>query len=199
MPLNQGNQRTDPLGVSGGSWYTWWRGDPLPALAPLPGFACEALSDPARIAGDIGIDAHEASAWLAAGHRCYLARVGAAIAGYGWSATARAQIGELGLAFTLPEANRYLWGFETLLDWRGKGVYPHLLQAIMRREAEEAARFWIGHEPGNLASARGIQRAGFKRTGELYVLPGGALELRAEGPADRARAGAAILGVPLAR
>lgn len=191
-------QHSGSSGVSGGFWYTWWRGDPLPALAPLPGFAPETLTDPALIAQAVGIDACEVSVWLAAGHRCYAARMGAAMAGYGWSATLRAKIGELGLAFTLPEGNHYLWGFETLPAWRGKGIYPHLLQAIPRHEAEEAARFWIGHEPDNLASAHGIVRAGFQRAGELYILPGGAMELRAEGPAERARTGAAILGVPLA-
>ena len=198
MPVNHEDQRAEPSGVSGGSWYAWWRGDPLPELAPLSGFALDALTDPARITQAIGIDAREVSAWLAAGHRCYAARMGAAMAGYGRSATVRAQIGELGLALTLPEGNHYLWGFETLAAWRGKGVYPHLLQAILCHEAEDAGRFWIGHEPGNLASARGILRAGFQRTGELYVLPGGAMELRAEGPEERARAGAAILGMPLA-
>lgn len=186
-------------GVSGGFWYTWWRGDPLPELAPLTDFACDLMADPAEIADETGIAVEEAAARLAAIHRCYLSRLGGEAAGHGWSATTGAAIGELGIAIALPTGNHYLWGFETRPAWRGRGIYTHLLQALLRRESREAVRIWIGHEPGNFVSERGILRAGFQRVGELWVLADGAMELRTEAEAERAAAGAAILGVRLAR
>ena len=57
--------------------------------------------------------------------------------GYGWAATRRASIGELGLAFALPRDERYLWDFATLPAYRGLGLYPRLLQAMLRAEEEE--------------------------------------------------------------
>lgn len=186
-------------GVSGGFWYTWWRGDPLPELPALARFTCEEMSDPAEIARETGIPVEEAAMRLSGSHRCYLSRLGDNVAGYGWSATTSAAIGELDIALALPTGNHYLWGFETRPEWRGRGIYTHLLQAILPRESREAARIWIGHEPGNLVSARGILRAGFQRVGELWVLADGAMELRAEAEAERAEAGAAILGIRLGR
>ena len=185
-------------GVSGGFWYTWWRGDPLPELAPLTDFACDQTADPAEIAHETGIAVEEAAARLAGTHRCYLSRLGGEVAGHGWSATTGAAIGELGIAIALPTGNHYLWGFETRPEWRGRGSYIHLLQAIVRHESREAERIWIGHASGNGVSARGILRAGFQRVGELWVLADGAMELRAEANTERAAAGAAILGVLLA-
>lgn len=183
---------------SGGFWYTWWRGDALPDLAAPTDLAVSRLADPAEIARATGLAASATLGWRADGHRCYVVRLGAETAGYGWSATSHAAIGELGLAFALEPGNRYLWGFVTLLAWRGQGVYPSLLQAILRQEGAEAARFWIGHAPDNDASAHGILRAGFQRVGELWLLGGGGMVLHAAAPGERAEAGAAVLGVPLA-
>jgi ribosomal protein S18 acetylase RimI-like enzyme len=187
------------LGASGGSWYTWWRGDMLPPLAPLAGFGAEPLADAARIARLTHLGEAEVAAYLRSGHRCWCARLGATSVGYGWCAASAAEIGELRLALTLPAGNRYLWGFATDPAYRGSGIYPRLLQAILTHETAHAERFWIGHEPHNAASARGITKAGFQRAGELYFLPGGGLALVGEGPIERAEAGAAILGVPLLR
>ena len=187
------------FGTSGGFWYTWWAGDPLPELAALDGFAMEALAEAATIAQMTALSVAETRVRLESGHRCFAARVGAAVAGYGWCATMRAEIGELGLSLVLPKRNTYLWGFETLPPWRGQGVYSHLLQAVVRHTARVVERVWIGHETGNDALARGILRTGFQRVGELFVLAGGAMELRAEASAERAAAGAAVLGVRLSR
>jgi YceI-like protein len=42
--------------------------------------------------------------------------------------------------------------------------YPILAELAHEAEAE---RFWIGHVPANLASARGIVKAGFRRVGVI--------------------------------
>jgi hypothetical protein len=115
--------------------------------------------------------------------------------GYGWVADAAAAIGELDLAFRLEPADRYLWDFVTLPAWRGRGLYPRLLQAILR--AEGGGRFWIINAPENVASARGIARAGFVDVGSLAFARGGGVGIAPTGEHDRTAAGAAVLGVPL--
>lgn len=182
-------------GASAGSWYTWWKGDPLPALPPLAGFSAERVDDGQLIARLVEVGAAEVRALVHQRHLLYVARIETALAGYGWSAAGYAEIGELRLSFTLAPRNRYLWGFATLPAWRGRGVYPRLLRAILAAEMADADHFWIGHEPGNTASARGILKAGFRRVGDLYFLPDGGLGLLADGVPERVGPAAAVLGV----
>jgi GNAT superfamily N-acetyltransferase len=96
-------------------------------------------------------------------------------AAYGWSATGPAEIGGLALSFTVPPAERYLWDFVTLPAYRGRGLYPLLLQEILQRQMVEAEWFWIGHEPDNRASRSGILKAGFRLVGQVWRLRGGEL------------------------
>ena len=86
--------------------------------------------------------------------------------GWGWVAAREAEIPELGITFALLPGDRYLWDFTTLPAWRGHDVYPALLQAIL--VAEEATRFWIGHDRDNAASARGMAKAGFREVGTAH-------------------------------
>jgi hypothetical protein len=97
----------------------------------------------------------------------------------------------------VPEANRYLWGFVTLPSWRGRGIYPRLLQAILLQEAGDAERFWIVHQLANTASARGIAKAGFHLAGKLYFLREGGIGVTPVGAPDRGSAGADLLGLPI--
>jgi GNAT superfamily N-acetyltransferase len=187
----------DALGQPGGSWYGWWRGDPLPALPPLDGLAVEQVDDAHVIAAIARLREDEAHRRLTTGNHAYVARVHGAAVAHGWSSTHAVEIGEISLSFTLPPGDHYLWAFATAPDWRGRGIYPRLLHAILRAEMDEAARFWIGHEPGNTASARGILKAGFTHAGDLLLLPGGRLALVPAGPLERARAGADVLGAAL--
>jgi len=177
-----------------GPWYAWWPGDPLPPLLELPGFAAAPVTDDAAFAALSGLGATEIAARRANGDRPYLATVAGVGVGWGWSATRRLAIGELGIARDLPPTERYLWAFETLPDWRGRGIYPRLLQAILRHEERDGARSWIGHDPGNDASARGILKAGFGRVGAIYRTSAGGYLLAPVGPLDRAQIGAPLLG-----
>ena len=110
---------------------TWWSGDPLPALPPLPGLRTAVTDDLPLLARLADLDQAEVAARVAGGHRPYLAWLGAEPVAYGWVAGAGATIGELGVAFALPRGDRYLWDFATLPAWRGRGVYPHLLRGII--------------------------------------------------------------------
>lgn len=174
---------------------TWWRGDVLPALPALPGFAARRSSDAEQIAALNQISAGAAAARLDAGHHAYLAALDGRPVGYGWAATSAASIGEVGLAFGLPSDERYLWDFATLPAYRGRGLYPRLLQAILRAEA--ATRAWILHAPENGPSGAGIARAGFRPVGRLGFRADGSVALGAIRDDARAWWGAALLGVPL--
>ena len=116
-------------------------------------------------------------------------------AAYGWVATLSASIGELSLEFSLPASDRYLWDFVTLPEWRGRGIYPRLLQGIVEAEGVQAERFWIIHAPENAASGSGVTKAGFESVGDLSFLREAGVGTVALARADRARVGAALLGV----
>ena len=177
---------------------TWWRGDPLPPLASLPGMTVATCTDTDLIASINAIDPAEVRDRLDAGHRVYIASIDATPVSYGWVASVDASIGELGLQFALPDRDRYLWDFATLPDWRGRGIYPRLLQAILASEVSDGAeRFWIIHAPENLPSGAGIVKAGFRAVSELSFSRGSGVGSRAVEMHDRASVGAEVLGVTL--
>lgn len=176
---------------------TWWRGDALPPLAPLSGLTVDTTADVDAIARLTALERAEVAARLAAGHRIYVASLDGTPASYGWVATLGASIGELDLAFALPDCDRYLWDFVTLPVWRGRGIYPRLLQAIVTREGAGAERFWIIHAPENTASGAGITKAGFTAVGELSFLHDGGVGTVTAARHERAERGAALLGVAL--
>ena len=171
----------------------WWRGDPLPALPPLPEFTVEWAPDSALVERLTGLPRAEVQRRHANGNQAVAALLADEPAGYGWVARERGAIAELDFAFALPPGNRYLWDFATLAQYRGRGVYPHLLQAILRQEsASGAERIWIGYEAGNGASARGIAKAGFAEVGDLVTEDARVTGLVLYGAGERARAFRAI-------
>lgn len=89
----------------------------------------------------------------------------------------------------MPPSNRYLRDFATLPAWRGRGIYPRLLQAIVQQEVSDTSRFWILHQIANVASANGIRKAGFGLVAETCSVGNGNLAMRPVGPMDRAHAG----------
>jgi GNAT superfamily N-acetyltransferase len=128
-------------------------------------------------------------------HRLYLARRDGLELGHGWCATETASISELGIDLVLPPSNRYLWGFFTVPEWRGRGIYPALLQAMLSEE--HANRFWIGHDMGNEASRRGILNAGFRPVGPVIERLDGRLVFAPPRLTERASACEALFGIPV--
>lgn len=102
-----------------------------------------------------------------AGHRAYVATLHGVPAAWGWVATESATIGELRIAFDIPHEARYLWNFVTLPGFRGRGIYPRLIEEIVLAESTDAEAFWIAYAPENHASGIGIQKAGFALVAEL--------------------------------
>jgi GNAT superfamily N-acetyltransferase len=186
--------RPSALGPAHGIFYIWQRGDALGRPAPLPGLHVERHTDPERLAAITSQDINLCETRLGAGHLANVASLDGQVVARGWSATLTASIGELGIVFPLPAGNRYLWDFETLPEWRGRGIYPLLLQTIAARETD-AWRFWIGHDTVNTSSSRGILKAGFQPVATYHPRAG---LLAPAGPPDLARAASQLLGIPMA-
>jgi hypothetical protein len=176
---------------------TWWRGDSVPSLPLLPGFRVETSRDEHLIAQHTRLAPNEVRQRLHTGHRPYLAYVQQAPIGYGWIATQDASIGELGLHFALPEADRYLWDFATLPKWQGYGIYPRLLQHILMQQSSTIECVWIIHAPENSPSGVGMTKAGLLPVGQLSFRSDGGVGLAPFDSFERAQAGATLLGIPL--
>ncbi|WP_151759454.1 GNAT family N-acetyltransferase [Dictyobacter vulcani] len=141
---------------------TWWQGDPLPELAPLPDFSVGVARDRAALANLAHLTEEEVTRRVRTGSQAYIAYLGRDAVAYGWEATHFGEIVEIGLRFMVPDRQRYLWDFATLPNWRGRGIYPRLLQAIMRQHITNIERFWILYKPDNIISEKGIHKAGFQ-------------------------------------
>ena len=174
------------------------RRDPTPPLDPLPGLVVRREEDAAAMAALQGRPAAEMARRFEAGHRAYVASRDGGPAAWGWVATRVAEIGELDASFTIPAGERYLWNFGTLAAHRGFGIYPRLLDAVVRAESREARRFWIAYAPENHASGAGVRKAGFVALAELSFDAAGHAALRGLIPGG-ARVASRVLGLPEAQ
>lgn len=143
------------------------RDDLVPPQAPLATLRVHLEMRAETMAALQRRPAEEIAARYAAGHRAYVATLDGESAAWGWVATREATIGETQSSLRLPDDERYLWNFVTHPDYRGRGIYPRLLDAIVREESREAAKFWIVYAPENHASGAGIRKAGFVPVAEL--------------------------------
>ena len=175
---------------------SWWRGDPLPELPPIPEFSARRVTRWAEAQQVTGLTEDRVVARYEDGNALYAAFLAGRPAGYGWLARQVGRIDELRLVFALPPGNAYLWDFVTLPEYRGRGVYPRLLQAIIRQE-EGISRFWIGYEGHNLASGRGIGKAGFRVIGDLVVRAGQVTALTLMDRGERGQAVTDIFALPV--
>jgi GNAT superfamily N-acetyltransferase len=92
----------------------------------------------------------------------YVAMMGSEVASYGWVTPEPEPMDDLGVAFTAPDGEVWLFDFATVPEFRGRRLYPALLRFILADLKEQGIkRAWIGTEPGNIASQHGIARAGF--------------------------------------
>lgn len=169
-----------------------------PRLTPMPGLVVQRVRDPRQMAELQGKPVGEMEARFEVGHRAYVAVVDGVPAAWGWVATSAASIGEVRTSFRVPRGDRYLWNFVTLPAFRGRGVYPRLLEAIMAAESARARGFWIAWAPENRASAAGIGKAAFTPVAELSFDHGGRPVVKEIAPGGGETA-AAFLGLPEVR
>ncbi|MEO8562176.1 MAG: GNAT family N-acetyltransferase [bacterium] len=159
--------------------------DPFPGFSPLDGLVIRPELDADVMSALQHRSADEMHSRFGEGHRAYVAWLHDTPAAFGWIATRQARIGEIDSTFVIPERERYLWNFVTQPTHRGLGIYPRLLDAMVRAESWKVERFWVAYAPENHASGTGIRKAGFTTLAALSfdvdgrpavrdVLPGGA-------------------------
>ena len=176
--------------------WSWCRGDALPICQSMSGLTVEESTHVELLSHLMGIPETALREQLWLGHRAYLARMPTLPVAVGWSATGEVAMFGGRVTLHVPPNHRYLYGFVTHPDWRGRGIYPHLLQAILRTEEQES--FWIMHLLENTSSQRGIHKAGFRAAGRLSILPTGELGLiPPSGDGERAQVAKHQLGLPL--
>lgn len=180
----------------------WQTGDPLPPLLPphhatLTSFTIRHVTHIAQISQLNKISQQEVTERLQRQHHFYLATIEDTAVAYGWVAHAEGEIGEIDLAFTLPERECYLWDFKTNPQWRGRGIYPHFLQTIVRQEQAQFDRFWIMYAPGNTAAAHSIAKAGFHYIADLTYTDGKASGIILFEQNQQADAAARLLKLPI--
>ena len=141
--------------------------DAAPSLPPLPTLVVKRTTSPLLMSTLQQRSTSEMVRRFELGHRAYVAWYDGEPAAFGWVATREAEIGELRARFVLPLRDRYLWNFVTVPAFRGLGIYPRLLETIVRAESLSADRFWIVYAPENHASGSGIAKAGFTSLAEL--------------------------------
>lgn len=107
---------------------------------------------------------------LESGRQCYAARVDDQVAAYGWVSFVEEEIGELNLRIKLLPGEAYIWDCATLPAFREKLLYSALLIYILGElRAQNLCRAWIGADRDNLASQKGMARAGFHHVADLVI------------------------------
>lgn len=144
----------------------------LPALKPVKGLHITESEDVELLAALGNISTAEVIKRMANDHIAFVAYIHQQPAGFGWLARGKARIGELDHDLILPLHHAYLWNFRTLEPFRGKGIYPLLLQHILISQKEKTEQFWIIHAPENHSSLKGIRKTGFQYVGAIYSRQG---------------------------
>jgi hypothetical protein len=150
------------------SLYTFTTNNSLPFVTSPAGLQIKECYDAGMLAAMGGTTIEEVNKRLSNEHAAFVAFMNNVPAAFGWMARGKAFIGELSHEMVLPVGNRYLWNFRTMEPFRGMGIYPALLQYMIRFEQKKADRFWIIHAPENNSSLKGIHKAGFEFVGKLY-------------------------------
>lgn len=162
--------------------YAFTKQDMIPSF-PLPGNLEIRESDSPELMSGLGqISLIEAVSRFGNENKAFVAYWNDVPAAFGWMAMGKARIGELNHEFILPEWHRYLWNFRTLPDFRGRGIYPHILQHILATEKEHTDCFWIMHAPENNSSQKGILKAGFRFVSMVSVIDANQVIVHSENP-----------------
>lgn len=107
---------------------------------------------------------------LESGRQCYAAWAEDQVAAYGWVSLEEEDIGELNLRIRLVPGEAYIWDCATLPAFRGKLLYSALLVYMLGElRAQNLCTVWIGADLDNLASQKGMARAGFQHVADLVI------------------------------
>ncbi len=141
-----------------------------PILPNIQGLTIQENYDSTFMARLGQITLEEANQRFLDGNKAFVAYLHNQPAAFGWVALNKARIGELNHEFKLPPKHGYLWNFRTLVEFRGLGIYPHLLHYILNWGQPHMDCLWIMHAPENKASEKGIRKAGFNFIGKVSVI-----------------------------
>ena len=147
--------------------------EPVPVIQPLIPTAFRRVSPdlvPALRGSMLDAASEEILKRLNAGKYCYSAWVDGQLVAYGWVSFVDEHIGELNLRIKLLPGEVYIWDCATSPAFRGKHLYSSLLSHMIRElSAEGFCRAWIGTDLDNVASQKGIVRAGFHHVADLAL------------------------------
>jgi len=145
----------------------------MPAIAPRVEADFERLTShlvPALASAIGSLTLDEISKRLETGRQCYVARVDGQIAAYGWVSFVEEDIGEMNLRIKLLPGEAYIWDCVTLPVFREKLLYSALLIYMLNElHTQNTCRVWIGADLDNIASQKGIARAGFHHIADLAI------------------------------
>ena len=147
--------------------------EPAPAILPrLP--AEFRRAGPDLVPALSAISAPDVSAELLKrfliGRQCYTAWIGEQLAASGWVSFDEEAIGELNLRIRLLPGEVYIWDCITASPFRGNHLYSALLAYILEElRLQPVCRAWIGADLDNIASQKGMARAGFHHVADLLV------------------------------
>jgi len=123
----------------------------------------------ALIAREMGSEGDLVASRLRRGCRCFAARVGGELAGYGWLSTSAEWIGEIQVQIAPGPAEGYIWNCVTLPEHRRRGVFGALLLGITAwGRSAGLKRLWIGSVA--IPAERAVRPAGFKSALEFRSL-----------------------------
>lgn len=107
---------------------------------------------------------------LERGRQCYAAWIDGQAVAYGWVSFEYEDVGELNLRIKLISGEAYIWDCATLPAFRKNLLYSALLVYILGElSAQQICRAWIGADYENIASQKGIARAGFHHVADLVI------------------------------
>lgn len=172
-----GSRLRRDAGVSMERTYLYGReasASPVPEItSPVPLHIARVRADELQQLVALGPDEHEE--WMSRmlrGDACYGAWVESKLVHYSWVQTSgEHSIETAGIDLPIRPGELWIYNCRTSNEHRGLKIYPRVLQHIMReRFAEGAVVAWIYTAEHNVASQRGVERAGFTRVRTLRAL-----------------------------
>jgi RimJ/RimL family protein N-acetyltransferase len=117
-------------------------------------------------------DPDEAATRFARGDRCMSAGLGEELVHYSWVQVCGVHaITSAGVDAPIPDGELWIYNCRTSQAHRGLRIYPTTLTHILGDAFERGARCaWIYAAESNVASHRGIERAGFELVTTLHAL-----------------------------
>ncbi len=148
--------------------------DPLPAIESAPGCRI-ALLDPAEqdlLLQIEAVDLAQVAGRLQSGQTCYVGSADGQPAHYSWVQCAgRHPVQATGRTVSIRPGEFWIYSCFTAAWARGRHLYPAVLARILHDYRKRgAAHAWIYVAEPNLASRKGIERAGFRLARKLRAV-----------------------------